>query len=85
MKRFRGKERNGLSLCAGDNVGFSGDRAGASGDSDDGSGTGGSGDSDDGSGVRGKGAGVVLWMTGVLTFVVAKQVRRRVKRNNGGL
>ena len=85
MKRFRGKERNGLSLCAGDNVGFSGDRAGASGDSDDGSGTGDSGDSDDGSGVRGKGAGVVLWMTGVLTFVVAKQVRRRVKRNNGGL
>ena len=73
MKRFRGKERHGLSLCAGDNVGFSGDRAGAS------------GDSDDGSGVRGKGAGMVLWMTGVLTFVVAKQVRRRVKRNNGGL
>ena len=85
MKRFRGKERNGLSLCVGDNVGFSGDRAGASGDSDDGSGTGDSGDSDDGSGVRGKGAGMVLWMTGVLTFVVAKQVRRRVKRNNGGL
>ena len=27
MKRFRGKERNGLSLCAGDNVGGSGDRA----------------------------------------------------------
>ena len=81
MKRFRGKERNGLSLCAGDNVDFSGDRADASGDS----GTGDSGDSDDGSGVRGKGAGVVLWMTGVLTFVVAKQVRRRVKRNNSGL
>ena len=80
MKRLRGKERNGLSLCAGDNDGGSGDRAGASGDSDDGSGTGGSGDSDDGSGV-----GMVLWMTGVLTFVVAKQVRRRVKRNNGGL
>ena len=80
MKRLRGKERNGLSLGAGDNVGGSGDRAGASGDSDDGSGTGGSGDSDDGSGV-----GMVLWMTGVLTFVVAKQVRRRVKRNNGGL
>ena len=80
MKRFRGKERNGLSLCAGDIVGVSGDRAGASGDSDDGS-----GDSDDGSGVRGKGAGMVLWMTGVLTFVVGKQVRRRVKRNNGGL
>ena len=72
-------------MCAGDNVGFSGDRAGASGDSDDGSGTGDSGDSDDGSGVRGKGTGMVLWMTGVLTFVVAKQVRRRVKRNNVGL